>query len=215
MLDTAVNDLIATTRDKQGMPPLVEYTTNSAKWYHQAPIDEIIRIANDAKAIGNKALDIGCGYGTLSIIMASLGFDVTAIDYYYPAIPWQIRQKMSISMQICDIERDDVPGCGYSIIVMMEVIEHLNFSPRHIMQQLSEKILKGGYFILGTPNNKEWGELGKHWREIDGSGNGDPFHTKHYSLEEVEDLMSEYGFAIDRSVIYRDNKHILMTGKKI
>jgi SAM-dependent methyltransferase len=107
-----------------------------------------------------RALDIQCGGGDLSIKLAERGFEVTAIDDSQKAI--QIAreaingsQRFSslISLQCTDINGTDLRG-QYGVAVAVDVVEHMKpFELDRLYQRIAEHLSQDGLFIVHTYPN--------------------------------------------------------------
>jgi 2-polyprenyl-3-methyl-5-hydroxy-6-metoxy-1,4-benzoquinol methylase len=214
---SAKDELLSESKKYSGMPSLASYTANAAEWYHLPPTTSMVNISKwmpDARV-----LDVGCGYGTLSIVASMIGWKVDAIDYYFPHIPWRIRQKYDIDMRICNIEYETIPFDSelYDLVVMIEVIEHLNGPVKYALSEIYRVLKYDRYLLIGTPNADVWElEDGTDcWEDYDNATHTDPYHSRHFTVSELEENLTSVGFEIVSTQLHRDDKHILTLARKV
>jgi SAM-dependent methyltransferase len=146
-----------------------------------------------------EVLDIGCGYGTFAIAASILGHDVTAVDWFttppeYPGVRW-VRQNVEGPMAL--------PRGPYGVVVMLEVLEHLNCHPASLLARVRNALAPGGVFLGSTPTpgiwpeRREWPELAalSEWHEGMELRNE---HIRLYRPPEVRELLSLAGFVVNR-----------------
>jgi SAM-dependent methyltransferase len=122
------------------------------------------RLATVAKLAGagsvNRALDLGCGRGELSLELARRGFEVTAIDYSQDAITIAreaVRRSPKLSSHISfscdDVNAVDLSG-KYGIAIAADLIEHMKPSELdRLYQRTAEHLAIDGLFIVHTYPN--------------------------------------------------------------
>lgn len=216
LLEEAKEELVSDSKSYDGMPSLAKYTVNAAEWYHIPPIASMMNMKEwmpDARV-----LDVGCGYGTLSIVASNLGWKVDAIDYYFPSIPWRIRQKHGIDMRICNIEYESIPANPetYDLVMMIEVIEHLNGPVKYPLAEIYRVLKPNKFLLIGTPNADVW-ELEEHsdsWDNYDNQSHTDPFHSRHFTVDDLHEELTSSGFKVLNTTTHRDDKHILCLARK-
>jgi SAM-dependent methyltransferase len=96
----------------------------------------------------DKALDVGCGAGTLMDRLQGLGFEVAGVD---------INPENAIArghrVRRVDLNREALPfesGC-FGLVVCAEVLEHL-FYPHFALREMRRVLTREGYAIFGLPN---------------------------------------------------------------
>jgi 2-polyprenyl-3-methyl-5-hydroxy-6-metoxy-1,4-benzoquinol methylase len=145
-------------------------------------------------------LDVGCAYGVLSIVCARLGKDVLAIDNETKYTPRELLKKEGVKFKQWDIEKTEYKQGSFDLIIMTEVLEHLNYNPLKPLKRLAHLLNPGGKLIITTPSYENqgpapgrWGLL-VNWRKIPETGTEwlDE-HTHHYSLAELVTLADEAG----------------------
>lgn len=100
----------------------------------------------DPKLQGPKLLDVGCGNGFLSGLLAAKGFAVTGIEHPLgfdenpPAIVHDLEQPLP-----------PLPG-PFDVIVIGDVLEHLR-RPQDLLEQLRPHLVPHGMIVSSLPNS--------------------------------------------------------------
>lgn len=131
------------------------------------------------------ALDVGCGCGYGSFILAKKAKRVIAIDKSKKAIDYACKnyKKDNIKYRIFDIEKDNALKLGYfDLITCFEVIEHIK-NPDKAIKNLRKIIRPDGLLFISTPNKNN------HYAN-------NPYHVKEYDENEIIDLLENNGFEI-------------------
>lgn len=99
---------------------------------------------------GAKILELGAGSGALSLRLADMGFNVTAIDYVADSFK---ATHENITFLQADLNQDlEIPMQGiFDSVVAVEIIEHLE-NTRHFTRLLRDALAPGGLLYLTTPN---------------------------------------------------------------
>jgi 2-polyprenyl-3-methyl-5-hydroxy-6-metoxy-1,4-benzoquinol methylase len=101
-------------------------------------------------------MDLGCGFGGVSLALARTGARVTAVD----ANPARIRhlQDSVEKLKLTNIRTIVATGENlkkenelFDAAILVDVIEHLN-SPEIVLQKVRQSLKKGGWLYLSTPN---------------------------------------------------------------
>ncbi len=109
-----------------------------------APDKPVKRITDFAKlATGTKALDLACGMGRHSKYLASVGFDVDALDISSVAIE-TLQGIPNIHPQEVDFDTYTFPKDHYDLIVCTY------FLKRELFPKITEALNQGGIFIYET-----------------------------------------------------------------
>jgi ubiquinone/menaquinone biosynthesis C-methylase UbiE len=104
---------------------------------------------------GAKAVDLGCGTGSLALELARRGVEVTAVDIS-PAMVGQLREKaalaglLGVSGVVCAIERFDVPPESVDLVVSNYALHHLSDADKALLVRRVLGWLKpGGRLVVG------------------------------------------------------------------
>jgi len=202
------------------------YIEHSLYSYHRT-ISDVLQIADSMSTERCKIriLEIGAFIGVVSCSLARLGFDVTALDI--PEFMNNERLKdryaldgvTSISANLRDYSIPSESG-SFSLIIMCETLEHLNFNPVPVMSEINRLLATGGYLYLSLPNlaslpNRlklllgrsihnpisDFAEqLGRKSNMIAG------IHWREYTAFELEDLVTMGGFSIIQHDFFTTHK---------
>ncbi|MGQ3413917.1 class I SAM-dependent methyltransferase [Natrinema sp. LN54] len=98
-----------------------------------------------------RALDLGCGTGTLSVLLAALGHDVTGVDLS-PAMLERARSKarerdLSIDFRTGDAESLQVPDSAYDVVTARHLIWTLP-NPASALREWRRVVRPGGRILL-------------------------------------------------------------------
>jgi 2-polyprenyl-3-methyl-5-hydroxy-6-metoxy-1,4-benzoquinol methylase len=149
-----------------------------------------------------RVLDLGCGYGSLAVSAALLGHEVVAVDWFVPSpaidgIEWRHQ----------DIQAPgSLPDGSFRLVVMTEVLEHLNFHPGALFDEVHSRLRPGGLFVGATPAPETWQEdlPVKRVEDMPSWSAGVELvdaHIHFYSEEELVSLLLDAGFAIASMVL--------------
>ena len=155
-------------------------------------------------------LDLGCGFGTLlayaTTIYGANGICFDIHDYFGAYGINSFNKKYNLIHFQGDIERGPLPGSKpFNVIIMTEVMEHLNFQPVPTFQKIYNSLAPGGSFFLSTPDaDIGWGRNYEHYKKLSDLPNLDENaewvddHIWHYNTEELKMVLQKAGFEIKK-----------------
>jgi len=106
---------------------------------------------------GSPILDLGCGNGSISNLLISIGYNMYGTDASVSGIEIA-KQKNQERFFVQDLSKDELPdflnSINFKSIISTEVIEHL-YDPITFIKFCKTVLLKngGGNLILSTPYN--------------------------------------------------------------
>ncbi len=99
-------------------------------------------------------LDVGCGSGANSALLAAKGHRLHGVDLSEAGI--QKYRSRGFDGRVCDIESGlDYPDASFDVVFCSEVIEHMT-SPEVLACEMSRVLKSGGLLVLSTPNSAFW-----------------------------------------------------------
>ena len=145
---------------------------------------------------GARILDLGCGIGYGSKMLASAGCDVTACDNNEAAIEYARRHygHGRIDYQVCDLS-EETPVGEFDAAVCFEVVEHLK-NPKRLLRSLAERLPA---LVVSVPD-----EDGFPYRQEDGRVIA--FHHRHYTRSELLELLQESGWHVNQVFTQADKE---------
>jgi 2-polyprenyl-3-methyl-5-hydroxy-6-metoxy-1,4-benzoquinol methylase len=106
-------------------------------------------------APGQRVLDVGCGSGVVSDLLASMGADVTGVDANAKAIAFARAtfHRPNLGFQCAYVEELAYAPSSIDRVYCLEVIEHLYEQQVHVLLATFARLLRpGGVLTLTTPN---------------------------------------------------------------
>ena len=132
---------------------------------------------------GLRALDLGCGTGALSCLLAERGFDVTGVDISPSAIAYALQisaaRELNISFQVLDVCRDPFPEGRFDLVIDSHLLHCIVFADerQHLLSKIRQSLRPEGQFWMetmylpeGQAPKPEWhlDDRGVVWHRHDG-----------------------------------------------
>ena len=165
--------------------------------------DELGRYFRIAGKAPLKILDVGCAQGTLALMLAEAGHQVTAVDLRPEFLDYarSRHEKGDIRFVQGNALELDLPG-PFDLIFANQILEHL-VHPVELVRGLADRLAPGGRLVVTTPNGLYlksklplFGELGDpaqyEHRQFFPDGDG---HFFAYAPEELRRIFRAAGLA--------------------
>lgn len=145
-----------------------------------------------------RILDIGCGNGSFSNVIAQLGYQVVGIEESTSGI--EIANKNFSNCRFIQGSIYDMPyeklGDKFDMVIAVDVIEHL-FYPRELARAAKNCLKKQGKLIITTPYHGYFknlaialaGKWDKHHNALWDGG-----HIKFFSVQTLRELLSSENY---------------------
>lgn len=223
-LKVILNDIIINVYGKNPIILLNLWDDKGEKNYINFLLSQYENILIDFNKIfngnfnGKRVLEISSFLGVVDIALAKIGFEV----YTYDIPEFQNNSKLNelyskfnvhpSSGYLKDVWQNGLPypDNHFEAVILSEVIEHLNFNPLPVLQEINRILKKDGILYITTPNqvnliNRIKIILGRSIRNSISDSVTQLDQTKHticgihwreYTLEELIQLLEIMGFTI-------------------
>ena len=132
-----------------------KYITNLKESYIRT-IFKIDNLFDQKEKSKIKILEIGSYLGIVSIALSKIGYLMTAADLEIFMQNKNLQNKFktnNIEFKSIDLE-NPIPfqNTLFDCVVMCETLEHLNFNPIPVLEEINRILIPGGYLYLSLPN---------------------------------------------------------------
>jgi SAM-dependent methyltransferase len=168
-----------------------------------------------------RILEIGSFLGPVSISLKKVGFDVYALDIPEFNESTSLRakyNKYSIPFEGINLRKNKLPyeEDFFDMVIICEVIEHLNFNPLPIFQEINRILKKGGHLYIAMPNQANFfnrlklirgksihNPIAHYFSQLDRNDNmiiG--LHWREFTLSETLEIIEKMGFQTLRAYYF-------------
>ena len=132
-------------------------------------------------AAGRKVLDVACGSGYGSALLARSAAHVTGADVAPQAVEYALRHYASPKTQFVRADGCSLPfgAARFDLVVAFEIIEHIG-NAAGFLNELRRVLAPGGLLLISTPNRLYYTE---------DRGEVNPFHEREYSFSEFAAML--------------------------
>jgi|SRR6185312_14280445 len=186
-----------------------------------------IRTVNDVAPLlqkGMKVLEIGSLFGVVSISLKQLGFTVTGTDipeFHRSKKLQELYAKHNIDFDGVNLRNCKLPYAdeSFDMVIMCEVMEHLNFNPLPVIAEINRVLKKNGYLYIAMPNqacidNRLKLIIGRSvcepvqyfFNQLDKKENYVvSLHWREYTMKEVSEIIERMGFEVTKGYYFGEN----------
>jgi SAM-dependent methyltransferase len=132
-------------------------------------------------ARGKVVLDLGCGEGYGSNLLAEVSENVTGVDLSPEAIEHARTRypRANLSFLVGDCRRTRLPEHQFDLVVSFEMIEHIA-EHEELLREVQRLLKPGGVFLVSSPDKEFYSEA---------EGFENPFHIKELYIREFHALL--------------------------
>ena len=166
-------------------------------YYANARTEMLQFIPKDAQ----KILEVGCGEGKFSALLAEQGKETWAIEPNPKSAEIAAKSLNKVFQGTIDERLSDLPDDAFDVIVMNDVIEHLT-EPWDDIQKLKSKLKKDGVFVSSIPNVRYAKNIfhvlfKRDWKYAD-DRILDITHYRFFTKKSIRRLWEENGYSVQR-----------------
>jgi SAM-dependent methyltransferase len=137
---------------------------------------------------GQFVLEVGCGEGYGTALLASSARQVLGVDYDARTVAHAAARYPQVAFVRANLAALPVPSASVDVLATLQVIEHVWNHPEFVRECL--RVLRpGGLLIVTTPNRLTFSP------GLDAPVN--PFHAREFTGVELSGLLGECGFDVD------------------
>ena len=136
-------------------------------------------------AEGKRVLDLGCGEGYGSAILAERAKDVLGVELDPQAVQHAATNYPFDNLefrQASVLELDDLPDGSFDLVVCYEVLEHIT-EHDELFSLVRRVLCPDGVFVISTPDREIYSEAADYHN---------PYHVKELSLREFDELLGRF-----------------------
>lgn len=168
----------------------LRYLLGRAPWDRKEPPAELVELVESGRIPPGRALDLGCGTGTLLAYLASRGFEVWGVDLSAVAV-WKARWKLLRQGRRGRLYAGDIhkfrPDVSFDLVTDVGCYHAQPPERRAAYPELLSRLLKpGGDFLLWVRGDRGGGSEGPNpisKEEIETN-----FLRKGFSLQEFREI---------------------------
>lgn len=131
----------------------------AARTSYERTIRDVCNLYPDMLLRGRacRVLEIGAYLGVVSLTLAELGFEVTAMDIPEFMANEKLQSRYScgkvhtVAHNLAD-GKFSFPDANFDLVIMCETLEHLNFNPLPVFAEIRRILRPGGCLYLSLPN---------------------------------------------------------------
>jgi len=144
---------------------------------------------------GKSVLELGCGEGVGTAVLANEATELLAIDYSEKAIEAAGRNLFSpkVRFQVQRVPPICVEDNRFDVVLMFQMVEHLDRA-EPLLQEILRVLKKGGLLLLTTVDREQ-------------SLTDNPFHLHEFDRRELEYLLKDYFADVKFYGVFGDERY--------
>ncbi|TAM87398.1 MAG: class I SAM-dependent methyltransferase [Jatrophihabitans sp.] len=139
-------------------------------------------------ARGRRVLEVGCGEGYGTALLAGVADRVVGLDYDAITVAHAAAAYPRPRFVRANLAALPVPGAAVDLVATLQVIEHVWDHPQFV-RECARVLVPGGRLLVTTPNRLTFSP--------DRQVPLNPFHTKEFTATELCGLLARCGFAVE------------------
>jgi glycosyltransferase involved in cell wall biosynthesis len=145
-------------------------------------LEHLHRYSLAAALVGGRVLDLGCGVGYGSRLLAGAAQRVVGIDSSLPAVALASEEYAAPNLDylVGDVRALPLAAASFDWVVCFELIEHLQ-EGEEVVAEIARVLADDGKLLLSTPNRPLYSEARNY---------SNPFHVREFDIEELRALLA-------------------------
>lgn len=174
--------------------------------FHRYRKEKVLELCGPVE--GQRIVDLGCGWGTISFALAETAREVVGVDFAEAAIRIcraRLKREPMVGLRFTRADARDtgLPGGQWDLVVAADLVEHLYPEDTLAVYREARRLLRpGGRLVVWTPNPEHLLERLRRWGVL----RADPSHVDYKSLDRVVRELEAEGFDIE--VAYHAESHL-------
>jgi 2-polyprenyl-3-methyl-5-hydroxy-6-metoxy-1,4-benzoquinol methylase len=120
---------------------------------YERTVQDVVGYLPNTNRSSIKILEIGSFLGLVSIVLSRLNFNVTATDIeeFISCPRLQLKLKeFNVKWKSCNLRSNKLPfnNDEYDVVIMCETLEHLNFNPLPVIDEINRVLKPNGLLYL-------------------------------------------------------------------
>jgi cyclopropane fatty-acyl-phospholipid synthase-like methyltransferase len=184
-----------------------KHLTDRDSTFQRYRVAKVVELA--APESTDRVVDLGCGWGTFELALATRVAEVVGVDFSERAVEFCRRRLAeaphpNVRFVRADAAATGLPSGAYDLVIAADLFEHLypDDSAR-VAAEAYRLLAPGGRIAVWTPHRGHVLEILKN-REI--LLHRDETHVDYKSMETMKRLLSDAGFTIERA--YYAESHV-------
>ena len=150
---------------------------------------------------GVRAVDLGCGWGTIAFALAREAREVVGVDFAQAAVDI-CRERLAkepgenLRFVRADARSTGLPGGEWDLVVAADLVEHLPADVTLEVYGEAHRLLRpGGQLVIWTPDPGHFTERLRAWGVL----RPDPTHVDYKTLDRVVRELEGQGFVVEEA----------------
>jgi 2-polyprenyl-3-methyl-5-hydroxy-6-metoxy-1,4-benzoquinol methylase len=150
---------------------------------------------------GVRAVDLGCGWGTIAFALAREAREVVGVDFAQAAVDIcreRLEQEPRENLRFvrADARTTGLPGGKWGLVVAADLVEHLPADVTLDVYREAHRLLRpGGHLVIWTPDPGHFTERLRTWGVL----RPDPTHVDYKTLGRVVRELEAQGFVVEEA----------------
>lgn len=140
-----------------------------------------------------KVLNIGCGNGSFEYLTADKAKEIVGVDIKYEDIlqaKEECKDFKNVNFVEMNILENDIPAISADVVTLFDVIEHIKKGTElNALKKIYKMLKSNGQVVISTPLENFTKYLDPAWY----------FGHRHYTEEQMVELLVNAGFEVDKS----------------